>query len=129
MASRRNFFTLDNDANMVVGPRGQRVIHDQFTRHGSDERGTSSRRRQRSRDRPDTQRGSSLPTGGIRSGPAGVQERIEWMDALQECDRRITQLEQSNRNLAQSFAHTEQVTRDHTGRLQVIGQDIPAYKA
>ena len=127
-----------NDAQMeaVMGQRGQRVLPGQFVQHGSAELGNPSRvrRTNRSRERPD--RADSMPNvGGARRGPAGVQERIEWTDALQDLQQKVASLQSSNRNLAQSFAHVEQVTRTHSNQLEnlesrmhVVEDDYPKYK-
>ena len=94
------------------------------TEHGSSTRGRSSRghssRGDRSRERSDN---GSQPVLGtvIRSGPAGPQERQEWMDALADCKERISTLETNNRNLAQRSA-------EHDHKFKIVGDDIAAYK-
>ena len=81
-----------NDAQMgaVMGQRGQRVLPGQFVQHGSAELGNPSRvrRTNRSRERPD--RADSMPNvGGARRGAAGVQERIEWTEAVQDLHQKV----------------------------------------
>ena len=134
LAHMRNYtdssMGVGSGGGAVIGQRGQRVLPGQFVHHGSTENKSSSRR-PRSRDRrdhDDVMRGSNGGPTNIRSGPAGVQERMEWLDALADVKQRITSIETTNRSLAQSCAHSEEVTRNHTHRLQIIEDDIPKYK-
>ena len=114
----------------IMGQRGMRVLQGQFVEHGSMELDDDARRnrRNRSRDRPGG-RASTTGGAGVRTGPAGPQERMEWMEALENCRQRISTIEASNRNLAQSCAHVEHVTRQHTDKLSVLEEDYPKYKA
>ena len=89
--------------------------------HGGRSRGRSTRsvRSDRSRDRSERSQSEQLPQ--MRSGPAGPQERMEWLDALQDCKTRIQQLEANNRSLAQKAA-------EHDHYFKVVADDIAAYK-
>ena len=95
----------------IVGQRGIPVGMDygqRYGQHGSAEHGTRTRGRSSRSGRSDRsrERDSGEPVLGtvIRSGPAGPQERMEWLDALQDCQTRIQTLEANNRSLAQKAA-------------------------
>ena len=110
-------------AGAVTGQFGNTVMPGQFVRHGSDERSSSSLRRNRSRDRP-----MSQPAPQVCSGPAGVQERQEWLDALSNVQERVSVLERNDRNLAGHITKLEAVATDHDAKFTVVGEDIAAYK-
>ena len=102
----------------VHGPSGRHGCAE----HGSDTHGRLSRGHSSRSDRSRERSGSQPILGTvIRSGPAGPQERQEWMDALADCKKRITTLEASNRNLAQRSA-------EHDHKFQFVGDDIAAHK-
>ena len=85
----------------IMGQFGNTVSPGQFVRHGSDERSSGSHRRQnRSRERTIGGRTQSQPTLELRTGPAGVQERQEWMEALADVKERVTTLERNDRTKA-----------------------------
>ena len=75
------------------------------SRHGTAERG--ARYRQRSRDR-----GSSAPPrpydDAVRYQPAGSQETIDWITALESYDNRMNTVERQLRLQAQSLATLEE---------------------
>ena len=104
----------------IVGQRGMPLstAHGLAARHGSAEQGTRTRgislRADRSRGRDTVQ----LST--VRSGPAGPQERVEWMDALRDCQDRITTLK-NNRGLGQKAG-------EHHRSLEGVTNEIVAYK-
>ena len=114
----------------IVGQRGIPIGMDYgqaSARHGSAELGSIHRRgrsprSERSRDRSDRS-GSEQPVLGtvVRSGPAGQQERVEWIDALHDCKTRIKTLEQNNRTLAQKAA-------EHDNNFKIVADDIAEYK-
>ena len=100
-----------------------------FLRHGSDEHGFGARaaarslpagRKARSRD------GRDLPD--IRSGPAGVQERTEWLDALQDVKERISTVETTQRSHAQSIAGNSALINEVNLKLGNATEDIANYK-
>ena len=102
----------------IVGQTGVPLglAHGLGGRHGSAELGNRSRGRvQRSRER------NTEADARVRSGPAGPQERIEWMDALNDCKTRITALETNNRNIAQTVG-------SNTEKINTLAADIQAYK-
>ena len=70
-----------------------------------------------------------------RSDPAGPVERQEWLDALSDVALRVSSLEQTTRNHAQSIAVqnacTSEIVEKLTtteGKLKVTDDDIAAYK-
>ena len=69
-------------------------------RHGSDQRGSS----RRIRSREDRSGSAGLAQFGNLREPAGVQERIEWMEVLTDVKECVTYLEKTNRTLAQGLA-------------------------
>ena len=114
----------------VMGMRGQAMPAYGFLRHGSVERGLPTRypsapafNRQRSRDGRD---GRSGPD--VRSGPAGPQERQEWLDALQDVKERVGTLESIQRNHAQSIAGNSGLIEKLNSKLSATDEDIVKYK-
>ena len=87
-------------------------------RHGSDERSASRRRRSRGRSAE-----SFAEHANIRSGPAGPQERVEWMEALTDVQTRIHTLERINRDHASGIAALSQVTAEHTSKIGIVDKD------
>ena len=59
--------------------------------------------------------------GTIRSGPAGPQERLDWLKALIDVKERLKTRETSNRTLAQKAA-------EHDQNFKVTADEIAAYK-
>ena len=96
-----------------------------FLRHGSDERGFGSRslppRRPRSRDG----RGN---TSEIRSGPAGHEERREWLDALEDVKERVKTIETTQRSHAQSIAGNSSLIEKLHAKIGATDVDIVNYK-
>ena len=79
-------------------------------------------RRPRSREG----RASALPD--IRAGPAGEQERQEWLDALQDVKERVTTLENVQRSHAQSIAGNSSLINEVNLKLGNATEDIANYK-
>ena len=103
----------------VIGMRGDYVDPGQFVRHGSDEQGSHRSRggigrripstpRVRSRERGER---SETPTHQrVRAGPAGQEERRDWLDALRDVTERLGALETATRHNAQTASkHTLQI--------------------
>ena len=108
-----------------MGQRGS-TTQGLFVRHGSDEHGDPRphSRRFSSRDRSDRQSASLPPIHRIH--PGGTQERQDWLEALKDVTARVTTLESSNRNLAQTIARVEQ---NHGAKLEELNDDRTADKA
>ena len=98
-------------------------------RHGIAERG---RYRQRSRDRlmsdiPRTPRGSSMPAN-VRARPSGLMETTDWLDALEDFEHRLQQVERNCRLNAQTAAVTDEQHKAHRAVTKSVTDDIADYK-
>ena len=121
-------------ANAANDMRGAPIRPYGFLRHGSEEHGSASRRstvltrsvsvhhrRPRSRDRNDDP--------GIRLGPAGVQERTDWLHALEDLEERVRTIESTQRNHAQSIAGNTSLIDQWQNKFCVLDENIVKYKA
>ena len=116
-------------SSTIMGQYGNTVSPGQFVRHGSDERSSGSHRRQnRSRERT-AGRTQSQPTLELRTGPAGVQERQEWMEALADVKERVTTLERNDRAKAGNIFRIESAVTEIADKVLSMDKDIVAYKA
>ena len=99
----------------AVNQYGVPVSPMQFVRHGSAERGQTSsptRRRPRSRERADdrfrtispAQAAARISEETSARNPAGNYEAKEWLEALQDVNERVLNLENAHRNTAQAVA-------------------------
>ena len=94
-------------------------------RHGSGEHGARGRRprsRERSEQRPNSE------GGNIRAAPAGVQERTDWLEALQDMRDRVAALERQTGKLAHGVAGCKEVQAEHAKNFEVIDKDLIDYK-
>ena len=136
MSFPRSLSQSSNHALPIYGSRGQQVSPGHFVGHGSAER------RYRSRDSAGARAGSrrvvspssrSIPTSAgdraeVRSGPAGEQERVEWLDALRDVEQRVRTVEGQQRTCAQSIA-TLELALSHQARAYTdMDEDIRNYK-
>ena len=64
----------------------------------------------------------------IRTGPAGPQERGDWMDALRDANERNLTLENLARTHAQTIASNAQIVANVNEKLVSTVEDIAAYK-
>ena len=122
-----------DDVNMDTGPGRVDLLRGRFenpardSRHGAAERG---RFRQRSRDRGNSAppRGLQFHPGEIRAIPAGVQETIDWMTALESFENRMATVERQLRLQAQSLATMGEQAGRHRDVTKTCNQDISNYK-
>ena len=116
----------------AVNQYGLPVAPMQFVRHGSAERGKSSspvRRRPRSRDRAEDRYRTISPAAAAARiaeetntrNPAGNYEAQEWLQALQDVNERVLNLENAHRNTAQVVAR-------HTGDIDEMKAEFLAYR-
>ena len=91
-------------------------------RHGHAEHGT--RPRHRSRDRV-----SDVRVQNVRARPAGPEERLDWMQALENFEDRVDSLERHSRLQAQTIAHLNESLEDARRRVFESNTDIEKYKA
>ena len=84
-----------------------------YPRHGSAEQG----------DAP-----TPYSEGNVRAGPAGVQERTAWLEALNDINSRVHALERQQGSNANSIAKVKEVVTAHENKLDLIDKDLVAYK-
>ena len=90
--------------------------------HGHAEQGGRPRRL-RSRDRAER-----VPPRVGRASPAGEQEGMDWLQALETVQDRVETLERLTRLHAQSIAHQDQEHKKMHGKVSEFYNDFEAYK-
>ena len=57
-----------------------------------------------------------------------MQERTDWLEAMEHMKVRQTTLERTTRTLAQRLAQQSQTSQQHTAKIDIIDEDLIAYK-